>query len=56
MLERPPQRGQPERLAGALLWVLPNTSGLNAHYQAADFTRAFRALRNGIAADARRGK
>ena len=47
---------QPERLAGALLWVLPNTSGLNAHYQAADFTRAFRALRNGIAADARRGK
>ena len=27
---------QPEDLAGALLWVLPNTSGLNAHYQAAD--------------------
>jgi TDG/mug DNA glycosylase family protein len=45
---------QPERLAGALLWVLPNTSGLNAHYQAADFTRAFVALRHGIQADAAR--
>jgi TDG/mug DNA glycosylase family protein len=36
---------QPEDLEGALLWVLPNTSGLNAHYQAADFTRTFAALR-----------
>lgn len=24
---------QPEQLAGAALWVLPNPSGLNAHYQ-----------------------
>src|SRR5690606_14716737 len=24
---------QPETLAGATLWVLPNPSGLNAHYQ-----------------------
>jgi TDG/mug DNA glycosylase family protein len=39
---------QPEPLLGALLWVLPNTSGLNAHYQAADFTRAFAALRRAI--------
>lgn len=36
---------QPERLCGALLWVLPNPSGLNANYQAADFARLFRALR-----------
>ena len=35
---------QPETMFGVLLWVLPNTSGLNAHYQAADFTRAFAAL------------
>ena len=39
---------QPEDLAGALLWVLPNTSGLNAHYQAADFARAFGELRAAI--------
>jgi TDG/mug DNA glycosylase family protein len=37
---------QAETLAGALLWVLPNTSGLNAHYQAAGFARAFAELRD----------
>jgi double-stranded uracil-DNA glycosylase len=37
---------QPEELAGAIAWVLPNTSGLNANHQAADFARAFRALRD----------
>jgi TDG/mug DNA glycosylase family protein len=36
---------QPEQIADALLWVLPNTSGLNAHYQAAGFARAFGELR-----------
>jgi double-stranded uracil-DNA glycosylase len=40
---------QAETLAGALLWVLPNTSGLNAHYQAAGFAAAFRALRLALA-------
>ena len=35
---------QPETLAGAQLWVVPNTSGLNANYQAADFAEAFGAL------------
>ncbi len=35
---------QPERLADSVVWVLPNTSGLNAHHQAADFARAFREL------------
>ena len=36
---------QPDRLAGALLWVLPNTSGLNANHRPADFARAFRQLK-----------
>jgi TDG/mug DNA glycosylase family protein len=35
---------QPERLGGAVLWVLPNTSGLNANHRPADFARAFRSL------------
>jgi TDG/mug DNA glycosylase family protein len=49
--ERPRARlgHQPERCAGAALWVLPNPSGLNAHYQIADLVRAFRALRREIA-------
>jgi len=36
---------QDELVEGTRFWVLPNTSGLNAHFQAADFARAFRALR-----------
>jgi double-stranded uracil-DNA glycosylase len=36
---------QPETLAGAIVWVLPNTSGLNANHRPADFARAFRELR-----------
>lgn len=36
---------QPERLVGAMLWVLPNPSGLNAHYQLADLVEHFIALR-----------
>jgi TDG/mug DNA glycosylase family protein len=36
---------QPDTIAGALLWVLPNPSGLNAHYRAEDFARLFRELR-----------
>jgi double-stranded uracil-DNA glycosylase len=36
---------QHERLASAVLWVLPNPSGLNAHHQLGDLARAFRALR-----------
>jgi TDG/mug DNA glycosylase family protein len=39
---------QPERLAGARLWVLPNTSGLNANHQARDFAKAFGELRRAI--------
>ena len=36
---------QPGDLAGAALWVLPNTSGLNANHRPADFARAFRELK-----------
>ena len=36
---------QREDFAGAALWVLPNTSGLNANHRPADFARAFRELR-----------
>jgi double-stranded uracil-DNA glycosylase len=36
---------QEERIAGARLWVLPNPSGLNAHYQAPELAAAFRAVR-----------
>lgn len=39
---------QPDALAGAALWVLPNPSGLNANYQARDFARLFRELRAGV--------
>ncbi|MFC4854147.1 G/U mismatch-specific DNA glycosylase [Actinophytocola glycyrrhizae] len=36
---------QEERIAGSRLWVLPNPSGLNAHYQADALAAAFRELR-----------
>ena len=36
---------QEDRLSGALVWVLPNTSGLNANHRPADFTAAFEAVR-----------
>jgi double-stranded uracil-DNA glycosylase len=36
---------QPQALAGAALWVLPNPSGLNAHFRPADFARLFRQVR-----------
>jgi TDG/mug DNA glycosylase family protein len=32
---------QEERLAGRPVWVLPNPSGLNAHYKPADFARVY---------------
>lgn len=35
---------QPERIGGAVLWVLPNPSGLNAHWQLPGLTAAFRRL------------
>src|SRR5215216_4420361 len=36
---------QSERLADATVWVLPNPSGLNAHYQLADLAEHFQTLR-----------
>jgi TDG/mug DNA glycosylase family protein len=36
---------QSETLAGARIWLLPNPSGLNAHYQLPDLVREFTALR-----------
>lgn len=36
---------QPETIAASRVWILPNPSGLNAHYQAADLARLFRRLR-----------
>lgn len=36
---------QPEPLEDAALWVLPNTSGLNANHQLPDLVKAFRELR-----------
>jgi double-stranded uracil-DNA glycosylase len=32
---------QVQRLAGRPVWVLPNPSGLNAHYKPADFARVY---------------
>lgn len=39
---------QPECLVNASVWVLPNPSGLNAHYQLADLVEHFRALRQAV--------
>jgi TDG/mug DNA glycosylase family protein len=39
---------QQETLAGAALWVLPSTSGLNANHRPADFARAFRELKSAL--------
>ena len=36
---------QSERLGATRIWVLPNPSGLNAHYQIADLARLFGELR-----------
>jgi double-stranded uracil-DNA glycosylase len=40
-----PQEGD---VRGSRPWVLPNPSGLNAHYQLADLTERFRALREEV--------
>jgi TDG/mug DNA glycosylase family protein len=39
---------QPETFDGALLWVLPNPSGLNAHYQQPALTAEYAALREAL--------
>ena len=37
---------QPEVVGKAIVWVLPNPSGLNAHYQAGELARLFRELKD----------
>jgi TDG/mug DNA glycosylase family protein len=39
---------QPAGMGSARLWVLPNPSGLNAHYTPADLARVFREFRLAI--------
>lgn len=39
---------QPEQIRGAMLWLLPNPSGLNAHYQLPELTALFRTLREHV--------
>jgi len=39
---------QDERIGEALVWVLPNPSGLNAHYTPADLARVFGEFRQAI--------
>ena len=36
---------QTEKIGGTYLWVLPNPSGLNAHFQLADLAAVYRELR-----------
>jgi TDG/mug DNA glycosylase family protein len=42
---------QEERIGDTTLWVLPNPSGLNANYQAADLARLFRELQEAVSQD-----
>jgi double-stranded uracil-DNA glycosylase len=37
---------QPERIGGRPVWVLPNPSGLNAHYQLPELAEEFRRMRD----------
>ena len=39
---------QPETLTDTLIWVLPNPSGLNAHYQIPDLAALFRQMRAAV--------
>src|SRR5574338_412242 len=39
---------QKQMIGNTVLWVLPNPSGLNANYQAADLARLFRELRDSL--------
>ena len=39
---------QPEPIGGAAAWLLPNPSGLNAHYQLPDLAEAFAELRRSL--------
>jgi TDG/mug DNA glycosylase family protein len=47
---------QPDEIGGRPVWVLPNPSGLNAHYKPADFARLYaeaRAYAEALGVDSR---
>ena len=39
---------QPRSIADSAIWILPNPSGLNAHYQLTDLVEHFRVLREAV--------
>jgi TDG/mug DNA glycosylase family protein len=43
-LRQAPLGPQPDRFAGAIVWLLPNPSGLNANYQLPELIKLFRRL------------
>lgn len=45
---------QGEELGGASVWVLPNPSGLNAHYRLDDLARAYGEMRAAVERDLKR--
>lgn len=46
---------QPETIDGTIVWVLPNPSGLNAHYQISDLAALFRQMRSAVDRHAAQG-
>jgi double-stranded uracil-DNA glycosylase len=47
---------QKEKFGNTNIWVLPNPSGLNAHYQAKDLARLFNELREAVVTERQTGK
>ncbi|HYP28578.1 MAG TPA: G/U mismatch-specific DNA glycosylase [Blastocatellia bacterium] len=45
---------QAEKLGGASVWVLPNPSGLNAHYRPDDLARVYREMRVAVERELKR--
>lgn len=45
---------QPETIGDTVVWVLPNPSGLNAHYTATTLAPLFRRVRDATARERRR--
>jgi TDG/mug DNA glycosylase family protein len=39
---------QPEKIGQTIVWLLPNPSGLNAHYQPADLAKVFGELKRAV--------
>ena len=39
---------QEEKLGGSVLWILPNPSGLNAHYRLEDLARVYKEMRMSV--------